>query len=291
MSLVIFIFGSGLAFFVGAGLVLLSLVTFYLSARRWLHSLALVTTITGVLLVGLSATPLPYWYYGILIGTTAVWLVFEEIPHDRQRRIRYGFRSLALVLWLVAIAVESPHHFTPTLASNGSSDLYIIGDSVSAGLGERDEVTWPRILAQRHPMKVHDFSHVGAKAASALKQARRLPPEDGIVLLEIGGNDVLGGTPAATFEQDLDRLLSEVSKPRREVLMFELPLPPLHNEFGHIQRRLAARHGVRLIPKRTFVSVLTAGGATLDSVHLSREGHEMMAEAVWQLVGPAMAQP
>jgi len=42
-----------------------------------------------------------------------------------------------------------------------------------------------------------------------------------------------------------------------------------------------------MIPKWVFVNVLTAGGATVDSVHLSRQGHERMAETVWNVIRPA----
>ena len=69
--------------------------------------------------------------------------------------------------------------------------------------------------------------------------------------------------------------------------MFELPLPPLSNEYGRIQRRLARRYQVRLIPKRIFISVLAGGGATLDSIHLSDDGHQRMAAEVWKVLAPA----
>ena len=119
------------------------------------------------------------------------------------------------------------------------------------------------------------------------KQADQLPSAGGLVLLEIGGNDLLGDTPTADFERDLNLLLARIRAPGRTVLMFELPLPPLSNEYGRIQRRAAARHGVRLIPKRIFMSVLAADGATLDSIHLSDAGHERMAAEIWRIIAPA----
>jgi acyl-CoA thioesterase-1 len=65
------------------------------------------------------------------------------------------------------------------------------------------------------------------------------------------------------------------------VVMFELPLPPFANEYGRAQRRLAAKHRVKLIPPRMLVDVLTAEGATIDSLHLSPTGHALMAGMVW----------
>jgi lysophospholipase L1-like esterase len=50
---------------------------------------------------------------------------------------------------------------------------------------------------------------------------------------------------------------------------------------------LAARYGVLLIPRRIFMGVITADGSTLDSIHLTREGHQRMAEVVWSLIQTA----
>ena len=131
---------------------------------------------------------------------------------------------------------------------------------------------------------------MGATVGSALRHLEKEPLGDGLVLLEIGGNDLLGTTTVTDFEDLLDRLLVEVCRPGRVVVMLELPLPPFCNDYGRAQRRLAAAHGVTLIPKRWLVDVLTANGATVDGIHLSQEGHELMAEKVWRLLKPALRE-
>ena len=72
--------------------------------------------------------------------------------------------------------------------------------------------------------------------------------------------------------------------------MFELPLPPFANRFGLIQRRLARKYDIILVPKRSFVGVLTRPGATLDGIHLTRQGHAWMCEMVWEAVEPAYSE-
>jgi len=105
------------------------------------------------------------------------------------------------------------------------------------------------------------------------------------VLIEIGGNDLLGSTSLADFDRDLDQLLALATADGRRVVMFELPLPPGSNGWGQVQRRLANQHGVALIPKRRFASILLSGDLTLDSIHLSQAGHEQMARLVEEVLG------
>jgi acyl-CoA thioesterase-1 len=121
--------------------------------------------------------------------------------------------------------------------------------------------------------------------ASALKdQAGGVQGTDSLVLAEIGGNDVLGETTPEAFERGLDALLSDLRSGGRTVVMLELPLPPFYNSYGAAQRRMARRHAVVLVPKRVLLGVMTSGGATLDTVHLSRSGHVLMAEAMWWVI-------
>jgi acyl-CoA thioesterase-1 len=193
-----------------------------------------------------------------------------------------------VVVWWTGVGLELPFHLSPSLPPLGNPTVFVVGDSVSAGMGGERQ-TWPRLLSDRHGVHVHDLSLAGATVATALRdQAGGVTESGALVVLEIGGNDVLGGTASEAFERDLDALLTSLrGGGDRTVVMLELPLPPLHNRFGAAQRRLAARHGVVLVPKRVLFGVLTARGATLDTIHLTQTGHTMMAEAMWQVLQQA----
>jgi acyl-CoA thioesterase I len=66
--------------------------------------------------------------------------------------------------------------------------------------------------------------------------------------------------------------------------MIELPLPPLYNRYGIVQRALAKSHGVTLIPKRILAKVITTPGATVDGLHLSNTGHTLLARALSEML-------
>ncbi|MFO0968260.1 MAG: GDSL-type esterase/lipase family protein [Gemmataceae bacterium] len=288
MNTVIYFFGSGLAFLVGLGLLLLAIGLLIGVKRNWLRSLASLLSILGAILVALSATPLPYWLYVSGGIVWFAWLIVERVSSERGRRWRVGLRVAVVAVVGLALALEMPYQFTPRLDPGRQRRLTIFADSVTAGTGDKVR-TWPRLLAAGHPIQVIDHSEMGATVQTMLRKARTLTLEDGVVLLEIGGNDLLGTTSAAVFEERLDELLALLAGEGRTLVMFELPLPPFANAFGLVQRRLASKHDVVLVPKRVFAAILTANQATIDSIHLSPTGHERMADVVWHIIEPACA--
>jgi acyl-CoA thioesterase-1 len=284
MHVLLFLFGSGWAFFLGVAMILAGFAGRVRARRYGSDRLAVLSVIVGLAVVALSAAPLPYWVYALAALSTLAWLM-REVP-ERQRLLT-GNRRLAwlrtalLGSWTFALLLELPYHLTPTLPVE-ELRISVIGDSVTAGTGDRI-VTWPQLLA-REGWQVHDVSAAGATSASAMLQAEQLTQPAGVVIVEIGGNDLLGSTSSEQFARDLDALLRRLREQHATILMFELPLPPLRNEYGRIQRRGAAKHGVQLLPKRHFMGVLADPQGTSDSIHLSQQGQQRMAALVKRVI-------
>jgi lysophospholipase L1-like esterase len=280
-SLIVYAFISGLAFLIGAGLMAASAAVGPFMRRRILRVACRSFMIAGFGLVWASATPLPIWAFVLMAAGIVAWLTAEV------GRGRLGTRPLALVscvlgvLLLGCFVTELPHQLHPRLPAVGDRAIYVVGDSISAGVGPAEEAVWPGILGGMMPGKrVVNLAVAGATCATALAQARQVPARGAYVLVEIGGNDMLSHRTQTAFRRDLDNLLRELSRGDRRLVMFELPLPPLCGGYGRVQRDLASAYGVALIPKRYFASVLMARGDTLDGLHLSERGHRAFAETI-----------
>ena len=202
------------------------------------------------------------------------------------QKLHPAIAILMSVCWGLAVILEIPWRILPVTANAPVNAITVIGDSVSAGMEENEAETWPSLLSRQHNMEVQDLSHVGETARSAMKRAQSQGVHHDWVIVEIGGNDILGSTSASQFEIDLESLLSELSRENRQVVLFELPLIPLYHRYGLIQRRLAIKYQTALIPKRYFLSILADSDSTLDSIHLSQSGHQKMSDLVWRLTQP-----
>ncbi len=279
---ILYFFGSGSAFFLGAVLVVAGLTGRMRTTGKSRDRLCICSVGIGFIFVAASAAPLPYTWYAIAGVLAFALLATEKSERPWWRQRRPWVRGLTLGAWVLTIANELQFQFVPTVHSTGG-EVFVIGDSITAGL--RDKIVpWPELLARKRELKVVNLAQAGATTAVAMSQAGKLPEHADIVIIEIGGNDLFRDTPAEEFAADLDALLRLVTSRSDQVVMFELPLPPLCNEYGRAQRRVVARHNVRLIPKRCLMSVLASNAGTSDLVHLTQEGHRRLTEMASPLI-------
>lgn len=276
-------FANGRTFFYG---MVVSLVACALRLRlkgRKLRSALRIVAILGAVLVITSATPLPIWTYALwllLLAATAVLPVRDEENSRKRGRVIFGCLAVQSVFMMM---LEAPYHLRPSIRFPRGKPLYVIGDSLSMG-ADSQERNWPELLGAKANVPVRNFSFGGAKVGSALHNIERIEEDDAFVILEIGGNDILYRTGVRDYKADLDQMLATVCQPGRLVVMLELPLPPFHNGYGKVQRKLAGSYGITLIPKRYLTKVLGKPNATLDGLHLSHRGHQLMAETIWGLL-------
>ncbi|MFC1675596.1 SGNH/GDSL hydrolase family protein [Planctomycetota bacterium] len=282
---VIWFCAAGHSFFVGIGLIIVATLLSAISKKLYYKLTIYSLTIIGGLFIFLSATPLPLWFYIILATSVFVCFLFSVLSKSLGLKLSMLIPITALSLSIVALLIELPYYLKPSFAKNKFERLYIIGDSVSAGIGNKQEKTWPKILRTEYNVDIVNLSESGATVATAIHQAAQITSENAIVLLEIGGNDLFVPKHYFQFEQDLRQILEIICNPKRTIVMLELPLLPHQVKYGKIQRALAKQFNVILIPKRFFVSVLSAKNTSTDLAHLSPSGHEFMAKKIWSLIG------
>jgi acyl-CoA thioesterase I len=288
MNPVVLYFASGDSLYAGTGLLLLAVViSRYLKQRRWLR-LRNLTAWLGLALMVMACPPFSWAVDAIFLAAFSLWLIatnqWLRWPGTEWR----PWSAAALVVVVVTLtASELPRRSIPAIVGTPSDHLVVIGDSISSGI-DSYVPAWPVVMQQSTSVPVKNLSRPGAQMAEGQDMAGKVTPDDRLVLIEIGGNDLLGGEPSVAFEKNLDATLSKLAMPGRTMVMFELPLLPHKIAYGQIQRRLAAKYGVWLIPKRCFVEVIGGANATSDGLHLSESGAHRMATFVAMVLSPVL---
>lgn len=282
-------FASGESLYLGSGLLLLAVIlsafqkhSWWLRARNSLAWLALALMI-------MASPPLSPIVSLMFLALFASWFITsnQASPSQVIINLRVG-ASIALAASLLTLTtVEFSHRKMPRITGSPSDHLVVIGDSISSGI-DPHVATWPLVLQQTCGLPLRNLARPGAQVSEGVLIARDLTADDHLVLIEIGGNDLLMGVSAGDYSKALDALLSKVTAPHRTVVMFELPLLPTKIAYGQIQRQLGAKYGVPLIPKRYFAQVLGDASATIDGLHLSAVGARRLAGTVALALAPVL---
>lgn len=284
MHSLIYFFVSGRAFLAGGSLLILVLLIGPPLGRR-LRLVSWLLGLIGIIFMVLSATPVSNSAYAGVGMAVAIWLLAYAC-RERTRMIMaaYARYFLVLVLFLV-VALEWQYQRPPIFLRDYYPQLYVVGDSISAGLGSTEN-PWPQLLADRHQLAVVNLARAGATLDTAIGEARRIQTKQNYILLEIGGNDLLRQHSPEQFRADLRQLFEVVCQRGNMVVMLELPLPPFANAYGAAQRELAQEFGVLLIPKRYFAEILADNSSASGDLHLSPGSHEKMADMIWSFIQP-----
>jgi acyl-CoA thioesterase I len=146
------------------------------------------------------------------------------------------------------------------LNAHAAKNIMVFGDSLSAGYGLAIDKSWVHLLQQELKRTQSGYSVVNAsisgettaggkqRIARALKQFK---PK--IVIVELGANDGLRGTPIKSMEANLDYIITKSHGAGAKVMLLGMKLPPNYGEayttqFAGVYPRLANKHHILLLP-------------------------------------------
>jgi lysophospholipase L1-like esterase len=285
MSRIAWYFASGESLYLGAVLLALVAVAPAFLKRTWLLGVRNVVASIALAFIVMACPPFAFVVDVIFLAVFLLWFITSN--QSSARRLQRGSTVVLTVLLFVLTTIEFSHRRMPRITGTPSDHLVVIGDSISSGIDPHLQA-WPLVLQQTCAVDVRNLARPGARVSEGLLMARDLTDSDHVVLIEIGGNDLLMGVSSDEYGKGLDALLSKLTAPNRTVLMFELPLLPNKIGYGQIQRRLSAKYRASLIPKRYFAQAIGDAGATTDGLHLSGSGARRMAALVAQVLSPIL---
>ncbi len=285
MSPIILYFASGESLYPGTVILLLAIASDLFLKREWLSRLRNISAWIALILIVMSCPPFPWVVDTAFIVIFLFWYFAVNVM--ALQRAEPPTSALLAAVLIILSGFELQHRGLPPISGVPSDHMVVIGDSISAGI-DPQVPPWPTVLSGMTGVPVKNLSVAGASIADGLKMTAKVESEDKVILIEIGGNDLIAGAPSSEFGRSLEAVLQTVAVPGRTVVMFELPLLPDRIAYGQIQRRLARKYGVWLIPKRYFVSVIGCANATSDGLHLLPEGTRRMATLVARVCEPVL---
>ncbi len=194
---------------------------------------------------------------------------------------------LLLSAGLAALLFAACGQELPHLDSPGEA-IVCFGDSITAGYGAAPTESYPVRLAERIGREVVNAGVSGdttADGRARIDEVLALNPW--LVIVELGGNDLLRRVPIETTEANLDEILRRLLAARVLPVLVETRAPYLGGRYRDLFERLAERHGVPLIDD-VIADILADPAKKSDEIHPNGVGYGELAEKIANEIEPIL---
>ncbi|MCB1827711.1 MAG: hypothetical protein KDH94_04720, partial [Coxiellaceae bacterium] len=163
------------------------------------------------------------------------------------------------------------------------SDAVIVayGDSLTYGTGAPRSDSYPAVLSRLIKINVINAGIPGETTTQGLK---RLPSmlekyNPSLVLLCLGGNDVLKKVPAKTISANLKKMVALIQSHGAQVFLIAVPEARLTLSVPDYYQNIANEFDIP-VDTETLPDLLGDRSQKSDSVHLNRSGYRRFAERI-----------
>jgi len=192
--------------------------------------------------------------------------------------------------------------FVACQADSFDRKILIVGDSLSAGYGIAENESWVTLLRDRLSASGFEYEVINASISGDTTGGglRRLPRaleahEPTIVLIELGGNDGLRGTPIIVVHKNLAAMIERSQVTDAEVILSGMMMPPNYGQaytdaFTDMYSDLASEHDTALI--KFFMKNVALNPALMqaDQIHPNAAGQPYLLDNVWAILEPLLEE-
>ena len=194
--------------------------------------------------------------------------------------------ALRRCCWLLLLLLCACNAKPPTLPRLDANDVILaFGDSLTYGTGAGEHQSYPALLQQLIQRSV---VRAGVPGETTIQGLARLPEAieehaPKLVLLCMGGNDMLQKVAPATIRANLRAMIELVRKRGANVVLIGVPEPKLFSDppkfYGELARELGLPY-----EGDVFDDVLHDQSLKSDAIHPNAMGYKRVAEALAELL-------
>ena len=190
---------------------------------------------------------------------------------------------------LLTLLVGSPQ----LAAAERGQTVLVVGDSLSAAFGIAQEESWVALLGERLRAKGYGYGVVNASITGDTTTGglQRLPRaldlhRPAVVIIELGGNDGLRGTPIEVVRSNLARMIELSKGAGARVVLAGIQIPtnyggPYTRAFAGVYPELAKQYRIGLVDFILDGVALDINLFQADGIHPTVEAQKILLENVW----------
>jgi len=174
----------------------------------------------------------------------------------------------------------------PNLDSSGAT-IVCFGDSITAGVGRGKAPSYPEVLADELGTRVINVGAPGETSVQGLARLdEALAHDPWLVIVELGGNDLLRQIPLEATEEALSEILERILDAGAVPMLLEIH-GPLGGRYEDLFARLGKRYRVPVVTD-LLPSILIDRRLKSDPIHPNGAGYRRLGEGVAEAIRPLM---
>lgn len=172
----------------------------------------------------------------------------------------------------------------PKIASG--SKVIALGDSLTFGYGADKDKSYPVKLAKKTGWNVINAGINGDTSAGVLNRLDKIiQQKPALVLLGIGGNDVLRKVPSSVTKDNIAKIISQLQAKNIPVVLIAEPHISASALFGKasdnpIYQEIASSHNVPLLSD-VWSDILSDNKLKSDQIHANADGYALFSDKLY----------
>lgn len=163
--------------------------------------------------------------------------------------------------------------------------ILAFGDSLTVGVGTSGAYSYPAVLSQLSGRNVIGAGVSGEETAQGLIRLPKVMDEvnPGLLILLEGGNDILRNKSLNNTKQNLAAMIELAHARDVQVVLIGVPEKKIFSSVAPLYEELAEQYGL-VFADDLLSGLLRDNEYKSDAVHLNKQGYQVMAESIHQLL-------
>src|SRR3989344_3170755 len=171
--------------------------------------------------------------------------------------------------------------------ASGEKPIVFFGNSITAGQGAGADEDFPSLIGKALNVPIVNAGVSGSTTRDALLRINKdvLSKNPSIVVIELGGNDLLEHVDIEVSRRNFDLILSKIKPTGAKIVILDVRFFVFQEKYETDLRDLAKKYDATYVPD-ILEGVIGDQSLKFDDLHPNARGYQKIAEKLTPIIAP-----